>query len=177
MIAKIDRGRIRDRLLFEFLAATGSRVSEALGVYLEDLDLTPGNEHVQVHGKGGRIRVLLLNDQRLVNLLRRFLRETGWAHGPLFRAERNWTGRPLTYSTVQELWARYRYLAGDPELELHQLRHTHATELTLDGVSPRTIQKRLGHRKLQTTLVYADHTDAAADAELRARHRRRTNRS
>jgi integrase/recombinase XerC/integrase/recombinase XerD len=177
VIAKVPRGRLRDRLLFEFLAATGCRVSEALGVYIEDLDLTAGNEHVQVHGKGGRIRVLLLDDQRLVNLLRRFLRETGWTHGPLFRAERNWTGRPLTYSTVQESWARYRDLAGDPELELHQLRHTHATELTNDGVSPRTIQKRLGHRKLQTTLVYAEHSDATGDNELRARQRRRAHSS
>ncbi|GAA1640587.1 hypothetical protein GCM10009744_33050 [Kribbella alba] len=70
---------------------------------------------------------------------------------------------------MQEPQARYRYLAGAPDLELPQLRHTRATELTNDGVSPRMIQKRLGHRKLQTTLVYADH----ADAELRARHRRR----
>jgi integrase/recombinase XerD len=94
-------------------------------------------------------------------------------HDPLFRATRNWTGRPLTYSIVQELWAGYRELAGDPDLELHQLRHTHATELTNDGVSPRTIQKRLGHAKLQTTLVYAEHTDVTADNELRARQRRR----
>ncbi|TDO30232.1 hypothetical protein EV643_13931 [Kribbella sp. VKM Ac-2527] len=53
----------------------------ALGVYVEDLDLTPGNEHVLVHGKGGQIRILLLDDQKLVNLQRRFLRETGWT-GP-----------------------------------------------------------------------------------------------
>ncbi|MFG1820586.1 tyrosine-type recombinase/integrase [Kribbella sp. NPDC049174] len=173
VIGVIPKGKLRDRLLFEILKTTGCRVSEALGVYVEDLDLTPGNEHVLVHGKGGRIRILLLDDQKLINLLRRFLRETGWTHGPLFRAARNWTGRPLTYSTVQEMWSTYRELAGEPELELHQLRHTHATELTKDGVSPRTIQKRLGHRRLQTTLVYAEHSDATADAELRARQRRR----
>jgi integrase/recombinase XerC/integrase/recombinase XerD len=173
VIGVIPKGKLRDRLLFEFLKTTGCRVSEALGVYVEDLDLTPGNEHVLVHGKGGRVRILLLDDQQLVNLLRRFLRETGWTHGPLFRAARNWTGRPLTYSTVQELWSRYRELAGEPGVELHQLRHTHATELTNAGVSARTIQKRLGHRKLQTTMIYAEHTDATADAELRARHRRR----
>lgn len=172
VIAVIPKPKLRDRLLFEFLKALGCRVSEALGVYIEDLDLTPGNEHVLVHGKGGRIRILLLDDQKLVNLLRRFLRETGWTHGPLFRAERNWTGRPLTYSTAQEIWTRHRVLAGEPELELHQLRHTHATELNRDGVSARTIQKRLGHRKLQTTMVYVDHSDELADAELRARQRR-----
>jgi integrase/recombinase XerD len=173
VIGVIPRAKLRDRLLFEFLKATGCRVGEALGVYVEDLDLTAGNEHVLVHGKGGRVRILLLDDQQLVNRIRRFLREAGWTHGPLFRATRNWTGRSLTYSTVQELWAGYREIAGEPDLELHQLRHTHATELTNDGVSPRTIQKRLGHRKLQTTLVYADHTDAASDAELRTWQRQR----
>ncbi|WP_427896722.1 tyrosine-type recombinase/integrase (plasmid) [Kribbella sp. GL6] len=173
VIGVIPKAKVRDRLLFEFLQAVGCRAAEALGVHIEDLDLTPGNEHVLIHGKGGRIRIVLLDDQKLVNLLRRFLRATGWTHGPLFRAARNWSGRPLTYSTVQELWARYRELAGEPELELHQFRHTHATELNKDGVSPRTIQKRLGHRKLQTTMVYVDHSDDLADAELRARQRRR----
>ena len=50
---------------------------------------------------------------------------------------------------------------------LHQLRHTHATEFVDDGVSLATIRKRLGHKNLQTTLRYAEQTDATADAELR----------
>jgi integrase len=55
---------------------------------------------------------------------------------------------------------------------LHQLRHTHATELVNTGVSLATIRKRLGHRNLQTTLSYAEQSDAVADAELRAWRRR-----
>jgi hypothetical protein len=47
-------------------------------------------------------------------------------------------------------------------------------ELVNAGVSLATIRKRLGHRNLQTTLRYAEQSDAAADAEMRAR-RRRTN--
>lgn len=56
---------------------------------------------------------------------------------------------------------------------LHQLRHTHATELVNDGVSLATIRKRLGHKNLQTTLRYAEQSDTAADAELRARQRQK----
>jgi integrase len=41
---------------------------------------------------------------------------------------------------------------------MQQLRHTHATELTKDRVNVRTIQKRLGHRRIQITLGYADHS-------------------
>ncbi|MFB6726731.1 tyrosine-type recombinase/integrase [Kribbella sp. NPDC056345] len=173
VIDQIPKKNLRDRLLFELLDSTGIRISEGLGIYIEDLDLTPGDEHVLIHGKGGVVRTLLLDDPRVVNLARRYLRETGWTHGPLFRAARNWNGRPLTYATAQAAWAYYRHLAGEDDLELHQLRHTHATELIKDGVSLLTVKKRLGHRKLQTTLIYTEHTDAAADAELRDRQRRR----
>jgi site-specific recombinase XerD len=51
--------------------------------------------------------------------------------------------------------------------------HLHATELINDGVSLNTIRKRLGHQHIQTTLRYAEQTDAVADAELRARRRRK----
>jgi site-specific recombinase XerD len=51
---------------------------------------------------------------------------------------------------------------------LHQLRHSDATELVNGGVSLATIRKRLGHKRIQTTLRYAEQSDAAADAELRA---------
>jgi len=51
---------------------------------------------------------------------------------------------------------------------LHQLRHSHATELVTSGVSLATIRKRLGHKNLQTTLRYAEQSDDTADAELRA---------
>jgi integrase/recombinase XerD len=50
---------------------------------------------------------------------------------------------------------------------LHQLRHSHATELINGGVSLPTIRKRLGHKNLQTTLRYAEQSDQTADAELR----------
>lgn len=51
---------------------------------------------------------------------------------------------------------------------LHQLRHAHATELVNDGMSLATIRKRLGHKNLQTTLRYAEQSDATADREIRA---------
>jgi len=52
-----------------------------------------------------------------------------------------------------------------------QLRHRHATALVQDGVSLATIRKRLGHKHIQTTLRYAEQSDAAAAAALRQRRR------
>jgi hypothetical protein len=53
-----------------------------------------------------------------------------------------------------------------------QLRHSHATELVNGGVSLATIRRRLGHKNLQTTLRYAEQSDATADAEMRAWRRK-----
>jgi integrase/recombinase XerC/integrase/recombinase XerD len=175
VLAAIPKINLRDRVLFTLIARTGVRAGEALGVHIEDLTLTPDDEHVTVHGKGGRSRTVLLDDPALVALLRRYLRQSGCTRGPLFRAAKNHIGGPLRYASAQELWAKYNAAAGE-DIELHQLRHTHATELVRDGVSVQTIRKRLGHRKIQTTLLYAEHSDQAADDELRARRRRRAGR-
>ncbi len=74
---------------------------------------------------------------------------------------------------AQRRWATYCASAG-VNATLHQLRHTHVTELVNDGVSLATIRKRLGHKNLQTTLRYAEQTDATADNELRQWRRRKS---
>jgi integrase/recombinase XerD len=175
ILAKIPPAQARDRLLFRLVFETGLRTSEALGVHVEDLDLTPDNEHLTVTGKGGRSRTVLLDDPRLVHQLRTYLRKSGYRHGPLFRAAKNGRGGPLRYQSVRERWAAYCERAG-VACTLHQLRHTHATELVNAGVSLATIRKRLGHKNLQTTLRYAEQSDATADAELRAWRRKRLQR-
>ncbi len=156
----------RDRLFFRLLLETGLRVSEGLSLYVEDIDLSLDNEHLTVVGKGGKRRTILLDDPRLVQQLRAYLKRTGYTHGPLFRAEKNGRGGPLRYQSMQERWDHYCSKA-EVICTLHQLRHTHATELINGGVSLPTIRKRLGHKNLQTTLRYAEQTDQTAEAELR----------
>jgi len=165
----------RDRLIFRLIVETGLRASEALGLYVEDLDLTPDDEHMSVLGKGNQRRTVLLDDARVIKALRAYLTRTGYTHGPLFRAVKNGRGGPLRYQSIQERWQRYCVRAGVP-CTLHQLRHSHATELVNDGVSLATIRKRLGHKNLQTTLRYAEQSDATSDAELRAWRRQRDRR-
>jgi integrase/recombinase XerD len=166
----ISHNHLRDQLLFRLLAETGLRISEALQLDVDDLDLTYDDEHLHVLGKGGQRRTVLLDDPKLVRLLRRYLKETKARHGPLFRPLKNGDGQPLRYQTIQARWAAYCAKAG-VTCSLHQLRHSHATALVQDGVSLATIRKRLGHKHIQTTLRYAEQSDAAADAELRQRRR------
>jgi integrase len=99
--------RLSIRTLFRLIFETGLRVSEALGLHLEDLDLMTDDEHLNVLGKGGRRRTVLLDDARLVGQLPAYLRQTGYRNGPLFRAEKTGRGGPLRYQSVQERWAGY----------------------------------------------------------------------
>ena len=87
ILQAIPRSQPRDRLLFCLIASTGLRAGEALALYIEDLDLTPDDEHLSVLGKGDRRRTVLLDDPQLVAMLRRYLKTTGYRHGPLFRAQ------------------------------------------------------------------------------------------
>jgi site-specific recombinase XerD len=168
----IPRERLRDRVLFRLLFETGLRIGEALQVYVEDLDLTRDDERLHLLGKGQRRRMVLLDDPTLVTLVRTYLKQAGYTHGPLFRAEKNGRGGPLRYQSAHARWQRYRATAG-VVCTPHQLRHAHATELINAGVSLPTIRKRLGHQHLQTTLRYAEQNDATTDAELRAWRRGR----
>ncbi len=167
ILAAIPTEEKRDQLLFRLLVETGLRISEALHLYVEDVDLTIDSERLLVHGKGGRQRSILLDDPRLLRQLKAYLTTRGYRHGPLFRAEKNGGGATLSYQAVQKRWSGYCSKAG-MACSLHQLRHSHATALINGGVSITTIRKRLGHKNLQTTLRYAEQADRNADAEIRA---------
>lgn len=167
ILAVIPAARKRDRLLFRLIAECGLRAGETLALHVEDLDLTADDEHLSILGKGNRRRTVLLDDPGLVSGLRAYLKQTGYRAGPLFRAEKNGRGGSLRYQSAQARWVEYCSKAGI-HCSLHQLRHSHATDLVNAGVSLATIRKRLGHKNLQTTLRYADKSDASADAEIRA---------
>ncbi|MDQ2808375.1 MAG: tyrosine-type recombinase/integrase [Chloroflexota bacterium] len=176
ILTQIPRSRLRDRVLFRLIVETGVRIGEALALQVEDLDLTLDDEHIRVVGKGNRRRTVLLDDSRLVADLRTYLRRTGYQHGALFRAEKNYQGGPLRYQSVHVRWAAYCRQA-EVACTLHQLRHSHATELVNAGVSLATIRKRLGHQNIQTTLRYAEQSDSTADSEIRRWRREQTQKS
>jgi integrase/recombinase XerD len=164
--------RIRDRVLFETAYVCGARASEVCGLYIEDLDLRPDDEHVRIHGKGGTVRTVLLDDRGYVTLLQLYLTRAGYSGGPLFRASINSAGGPLSYSAAHHRWKGYCVAAGI-DIGIHQLRHSHATELINSGVSLEAVRRRLGHASTDTTQLYALLDDKVADAEIRASRRRR----
>ncbi|AWS43654.1 tyrosine-type recombinase/integrase [Streptosporangium sp. 'caverna'] len=141
--------------------------------FLDDFDLRQDDEHVRIHGKGGTVRTVLLDDRGYVALLKLYLSRAGYRFGPVFRASINRTGGPLSYDAAHHRWQGYCEAAG-VDIEIHQLRHAHATELINAGVSIEAVRRRLGHASAETTQLYALLDDKVTDAEIRAARRRRT---
>ena len=90
-----------------------------------------------------------------------------YTSGPLFRASINGRGGPLAYDAAHNRWQKYCAAAG-AGIGIHQLRHAHATELKVSGVSIEVVRRRLGHASTETTQVYALLADKVADTEIRA---------
>lgn len=166
---------VRDRALFWLLRETGMRVGEALGLQVSDVDLTLDAEQLRVTGKGGRTRVVVLAAApQSVRLLRRYLKVSRIAGGALFRGNpaRGGTNQAMDYTTARRAWQRYCRSAG-VTATIHQLRHSRATELVRGGVPLGTVRKLLGHRNLQTTLLYAEISDDQVRRDLLEFQRRR----
>ncbi|TDD95793.1 site-specific tyrosine recombinase XerD [Jiangella asiatica] len=162
---------LRDRALLEVLYGCGARISEAVGLDIDDLDKESGT--VLLRGKGGKDRVVPLGsyaweavDAYLVRarpaltgrdtLPSRGRRSTGDGAGratpALFLNARG--GR----LSRQSAWAVLRTAAGRAGLSTtvtpHTLRHSFATHLLEGGADVRVVQELLGHASVTTTQVY-----------------------
>jgi len=150
---------LRDVALLEFLYGTGARVSEAVGLAVDDLDLD--ERTVLLRGKGGRSRVVPVGgfardavSAYLVRARPALLARHRGRGGP-HTVFRNARGGPLTR---QGAWLILRQaaaragLAGD--LSPHALRHSYATHLLDGGADVRVVQELLGHASVTTTQVY-----------------------
>jgi len=174
VLQRIPASATRDRALFTLLYETGMRIGEALGLQRADVDLTTDDEKVRVLGKGGRERTVLLTAApESVRLLRRHLRVSRITSGSVFRGDPRYGGSnlPVGYTTARAAWRRYCGEAG-VVATIHQLRHSRASQLVRAGVPLGTVRKLLGHRNIQSTLLYAEVDAATAKRDLLEYQRR-----
>jgi integrase/recombinase XerC len=158
----------RDRAILELFYASGLRLSELVGMDLEDLNLS--GRVVRVKGKGGKERLVpfnpkaaeairqMLADHRALTResstfdVRSSKKNRGPSRTPLFL---NLRGRRLTTRSVDRIVRRYvREAAIATGISPHALRHTFATHLLQAGADLRAIQELLGHATLSTTQRY-----------------------
>ena len=150
---------LRDRALLELVYSTGARISEAVGLDVDDLDLTPDRAAVRLLGKGGKERVVPVGsyaaqavDAYLVRG-RPALAGAGRGTPAVFL---NTRGARLSR---QSAWAVLRTAAQRAGLEAehlspHTLRHSFATHLLAGGADVRVVQELLGHASVATTQIY-----------------------
>jgi integrase/recombinase XerD len=100
-----------------------------------------------------------------------YLTRSPYTSGSAFRASINGTGGRLSYDAAHHSWNGYCTAAG-VEIDIHQLRHAHATELINASISIEAVRRRLGHASTETTQLYTLLADEVADAENRAARRR-----
>jgi site-specific recombinase XerD len=150
----------RDHALLELLYATGLRVSELVGLRLEDVDLSA--RQVRTVGKGRKERVVPFG-QPAAAALRAWLKERA-AFSPAARDAEylflNARAGRLTDRSVRRILDRALAAAAVPRrASPHALRHSFATHLLAAGADLRSIQELLGHASLSTTQRYT-HLDA-----------------
>nr|WP_261987403.1 site-specific tyrosine recombinase XerD [Actinomadura sp. HBU206391] len=146
---------LRDRALLEFLYGSGARISEAVGLDLDDLDLRDG--FVRVSGKGGKVRVVPVGgyacravDAYLVRA-RATLAGAGRGTPALFlNARGGRLSRQGAWMVLRAAAERARLSDVSP----HTLRHSFATHLLDGGADVRVVQELLGHASVTTTQVY-----------------------
>lgn len=162
-----DPIQFRDKAMLELLYASGLRVSELVGLTMQQINLQHGL--VRVMGKGQKERLVPMGEEA-AHWIQRFVREVrGQLLGgklldvvfPSLRAQ---------VMTRQTFWHRIKFYAKvahiQAELSPHTLRHAFATHLLNHGADLRVVQMLLGHSDLSTTQIYTH----VAQARLQSLH-------
>jgi integrase/recombinase XerC len=141
----------RDLLLFELLYGCGLRVSELVGLNLDDFDRS--EQWIRVRGKGKKERQVPYGSKAAAALAA-YLPERAAKPGELALVV-NHLGTRLSDRGARGIVKFYaRMISGDASLHPHSLRHAFATHLLSDGADLRAIQELLGHALLATTQKY-----------------------
>jgi integrase/recombinase XerC len=155
----------RDRAILELFYASGLRLSELVGLDLEDVNLS--GRIVRVMGKGSKERLVPFNDATRTALKDWLQDRAQLSAGKKVDAVFvNFRGTRLTGRSVQRLVSKYVAACSTRfGISPHALRHSFATHLLQRGADLRAIQELLGHVQLSTTQRYT-HVNAAQLLEV-----------
>jgi len=148
--------QLRNRAIFEFLYATGLRISELTGLKLEDINFP--DALVRVMGKGKKERIVPFNDFSKKILLR-YLEDAKLRFNTVNEyVFLNARGKRITPRAVEMiLQETYREFSNsNKHIYPHLFRHSFATHLLQRGANLRIIQELLGHSSLATTEKYTN---------------------
>jgi len=148
-----DRLGVRDKAIMELFYSSGLRLSELLGLDLQDLDLR--DRTVRVLGKGGKARIVPVGKEAKAALECWLAERTALAAVDELAVFVGVNGRRLGPRIVQRRIARWARLQGLPEhVHPHMFRHSFASHLLESSGDLRAVQELLGHANISTTQVY-----------------------
>jgi len=164
--ACLSQAALRDRALLELLYGTGARISEAVALDVDDLELSGESRSasmattVRLSGKGGKQRLVPVGSYARDAVDAYLVR----ARPALAVASRRGQSSPALFLnarggrlTRQGAWGALRAAAGRAglaEVSPHVLRHSFATHLLDGGADVRVVQELLGHASVTTTQLY-----------------------
>jgi len=175
---------LRDRAVLETLFSTGLRLAELVKLN-RYIDLERGE--VSVRGKGEKIRVVFISE-RARKAIKDYLAKRTDPEEALFvslskggnpsKTGENATGGKvlgrITPRAVERLVSHWATAAGIPKrIHPHQLRHSFATDLLLNGADLRSVQELLGHSNIATTQIYTHLTNRELKDVHKAFHGKR----
>lgn len=148
---------LRDKVLLELLYSAGCRISELLGIDVDDIAFK--RRSVLVRGKGGKDRFVFLNDHTYeaisayLPMRRELLKRNGITdEKALILNQRG--GRLTQRGAALLIEKRLRSLRVAKRVSPHTFRHSFATHMLDRGADIRIVQELLGHSSLSTTQVY-----------------------
>ena len=145
---------LRDKAMLELLYATGLRVSELVGLRMEQINLRQAV--VFVKGKGNKERLVPLGEEAMY-WLEQFLKG-GRAQMIKHATDFVFPSKRGVGMTRQTFWHRIKHYAilasVESPLSPHTMRHAFATHLLNHGADLRVVQMMLGHSDLSTTQIY-----------------------
>jgi len=147
----------RDKAILETLYSSGVRVSELVGINLNDLDFD--EEMIKVRGKGNKERLAPLGSKARESMIAYINRGRPYIlksqHVDDEALFLNKSGTRLSARSVRNIVNKYvEQIALNQKVSPHTLRHSFATHLLNGGADLRSVQELLGHVKLSTTQIY-----------------------
>ena len=162
----------RNKVMFQLMLNTGLRVSEAVSLRWEDVNLTSGKVMVR-EGKGAKDRTLWVDNDQLEELgewKERQVEKVGELPRWVFSTLRE--GNAGKKMSIQQVWKTLKTYAEKAEIEKdvspHTLRHTFATDLYRETGKIRLVQKALGHADLSTTMIYTHIVDEELEGAMKS---------
>jgi len=152
----------KEKALIEFLVSSGCRVTEVSLLHVQDIDFNK-NECV-VYGKGNKERKVYLTDKCMFYLMQ-YLSARNEVSTSLF-TNRNHYG--MTKGNIETLLKKIGKRAGVANVHPHRFRRTFATNAINKGMPVQYVQKILGHKSLNTTMIYCN----LDDDNIKMEHRR-----